>query len=800
MESYTRHIELLKGSDPFITMDNLDFNTRSYWDKRFETDWESNAGREQTLYFYNLVNNFFPKWLKDKLNDGIIFADVGCAEGDGVDYFSRAYPKSEFIGFDFSEIAINKAKDHYPNLKFVRSDIMDIEGAYDVVFSSNTLEHFVDPFLKIQYLFKLSHRYVVLLLPFQEYERFQEHFYTFDYNDFKVSFDNFKIVYSQEIDCKLTPNIFWPGKQILIIYANNKVLSEHPDITLRDYINVLSSNYDELFLKLQDTESQVKSQESELSGIHAMLEQKKDEILYKESINQKLATDIKELEKNYERIYEDYRILNNTCIEYMSKMRTLEKEINEHKKNIFNQNKQIEWLLNEKYKVDIELIKIKSTVIWKILSKVCAGFNKTRSLIKKVCQVYKRHGAMALAKKVNMKIKGKISGRNKGDELLLKLYSNIKEKVLSDGNKSIHIITSAFEFKELYNQRTINLAKYLSRDNDLVFFVVWQWNKEEIIPNQFKEVYPNIFQVPLFNFLEQLNCLDDFKGIGQKTAFLNLPSQNWNAAMFELKQQGFKVIYDIMDDWEQFFYAKQAPWYLKEAEESIIINADMVFAVSDVLTNKFSFLRKDIVTVGNGFYAELLGKGNINISLNKQSDSNCIKLGYFGHLTESWFDWEIIEKMLEQKNIQIEIIGYGASEETLENFKKFSNFNYVGTVEPNQLYKYVQNWDIGLIPFKETLLSLAVDPIKVYEYIYFGLKVIVTGMPHLKEYPYVYIYEDKANHSINDFICDVFQKQISEEVNEKRMDFLSNTNWESRFERMLKNPTNCYLEIFNYDK
>ncbi len=36
-----------------------------------------------------------------------------------------------------------------------------------------------------------------------------------------------------------------------------------------------------------------------------------------------------------------------------------------------------------------------------------------------------------------------------------------------------------------------------------------------------------------------------------------------------------------------------------------------------------------------------------------------------------------------------------------------------------------------MIPFKKTALSMAADPIKLYEYIYMGLPVVVTGISHI---------------------------------------------------------------------
>ena len=42
--------------------------------------------------------------------------------------------------------------------------------------------------------------------------------------------------------------------------------------------------------------------------------------------------------------------------------------------------------------------------------------------------------------------------------------------------KGLAIITSAMEFEEVYNQRTINLAKYYSENDYAVIYVTWQWD------------------------------------------------------------------------------------------------------------------------------------------------------------------------------------------------------------------------------------------------------------------------------------------------------------------------------------
>lgn len=93
-------------------------NSVDYWDNRFIHNWEENAGKLQTLYFYNIALQLIPDWMHVQLNSGITLADIGCAEGDGVDLFSKKYQKSNFVGLDFSKEAIKKPLNSFQIINF----------------------------------------------------------------------------------------------------------------------------------------------------------------------------------------------------------------------------------------------------------------------------------------------------------------------------------------------------------------------------------------------------------------------------------------------------------------------------------------------------------------------------------------------------------------------------------------------------------------------------------------------------------------------------------------------------------
>lgn len=78
--------------------------------------------------------------LPRRLTDGITVADVGCGQGHAVNLMGRAYPTSEFVGYDFEEDAIEAARTQaeewgLDNVRFEVCDVTDLSGTgpFDLV-------------------------------------------------------------------------------------------------------------------------------------------------------------------------------------------------------------------------------------------------------------------------------------------------------------------------------------------------------------------------------------------------------------------------------------------------------------------------------------------------------------------------------------------------------------------------------------------------------------------------------------------------------------------------------------------
>jgi len=339
--------------------------------------------------------------------------------------------------------------------------------------------------------------------------------------------------------------------------------------------------------------------------------------------------------------------------------------------------------------------------------------------------------------------------------------------------QKVVVVPCAFEFDEVVNQRPINAAKYFASEGYLVLFVAWQWSREEVLRKGRRKVWPNVYQIPQFEFIDSAAALP-MKRV-EALYLLTMPAPSLVELVPILRERGYSIVYDIMDDWEEFHNADQAPWYDQDIERNLVLQSDVVCAVTPVLIEKFADIRSDVLLIGNGYSPETLGVKFRGISGTSREAKTVI--GYFGHLTDSWFDWELVLQLAEEhREIQFEMIGYGEPEWVKIRVGEAQNIKLVGKVHPKELHGFVKTWKFGIIPFKEGGLARAVDPIKIYEYLYLGLPTFVTGIEHIQNYPMVF-FTNRAD------ALAAFDKFVASHAqNDERLDsFLKSTTWNARF-------------------
>ena len=106
-------------------------------------------------YIGNLLDSWIPSIengkIQQKLKEGIKVADVGCGYGISTVIMAKAFPNSNFIGFDFEKESIEKAnnlakQENLKNVKFETASASEFPGSnYDFITFFDCLHDMGDP-------------------------------------------------------------------------------------------------------------------------------------------------------------------------------------------------------------------------------------------------------------------------------------------------------------------------------------------------------------------------------------------------------------------------------------------------------------------------------------------------------------------------------------------------------------------------------------------------------------------------------------------------------------------------------
>lgn len=199
-------------------------NSREWWEEYFVEDWDAYGGSEQTRYFMQRVLTELPapdvEFLRSK---PLTILDWGCAFGEGVELLARAFPQSRVVGLDFASTAIDQARQRHADREFIFSADGEIPGKFDVIVTSNCLEHLEFPLERMKAHLRSCEKMYIALVPFNEFPLSEYHRSQFKEESFPNYLGSFVRIVVKRIDAD---EAYWNGMQLLVIYGSQSYVRE----------------------------------------------------------------------------------------------------------------------------------------------------------------------------------------------------------------------------------------------------------------------------------------------------------------------------------------------------------------------------------------------------------------------------------------------------------------------------------------------------------------------------------------------------------------------------------------------
>ena len=824
----------------------MNINSKEYWDNRFNTDWLDYAGDRQTIFFANILCEMLPQNLVTEIRENeYSVCDMGCALGEGESIFCRKL-SVDVEGMDFSESAIEKATETYPEHKFWVGDLknLDKDRKYDVIICSNVLEHFVNPWKIVKNLAEVANKYLILMFPYKEKLKIDEHMYHFSENVIPIKIGTFTLVYEDTVDGKNIPDSLYPDQQILLVYkkdCNNMVflsdvvrgVVESKEREKEEYFNQkiekiessfedqkekMESNFEDQKEKMESNfedqkekmkycfEDKIEKMEQE--KIDAKLELKKLLIEKNnlESENKKLTDNLRKKEEIIERISH----LENGNSSMANEIEGLN-QILAQKENIILAARSL--CLNINSKTSYKLLCVFSRFIKQFIlgsleeKRKFLGICK-RSITRESSEFSKNDGYNMLLNIVNVLDSTDNSLMVEAKDKKNDISTNILQNTCSeqDSNlinpdaidlctkkclgqkyeKSDVLIFSVIDYDFRY-QRPQHFASRFAENGHRVFYI----NANFVNPDNVKEIAENLYTVNFFNencnaiyfaseskdfepwFKKKIDQLINLYAIEDAMIVLDYP--NWiKGAEYIRETYGFKITVDYMDDFTGFLGTTTNT--LKDNCVHMLKNSDMVVASSKFLCDIATKYAKNLRVVRNGTEVEHFYK-----ALQLETHKERPVVGYYGAVSH-WFAWEKVCYIA--KNLpDVDIVIIGEVTEHREKLEKYKNIKLLGEKNYAELPEHLAYFDVCLIPFDtSTDLIKATNPVKFYEYLSAGKRVVATEIPELEPYRDEYVYMSNDDEQFLEYVKLCLSHKDTLKDKSECVAFAKENDWQKRYE------------------
>lgn len=714
--------------------DTDSINSESYWNARFTKDWEACDGPRQSRFFARIAIEHLPLWLMEELHrQSLTLVDWGCAQGDGADVWAGYIDATQIAGVDFSAAAIAQAARRYPAIRFINADWLadgDDQEIFDVVFSSNTLEHFNQPYDVLNSLCIHAKKALVLALPYKELERINEHFFSFLPENIPLQLANgFRLIWSRVVDCRLLPDTLWGGDQIILIYAD--------------------TNWsDSLKLTLSDCHIAQNDMATEIAQLHIIQKERDGQIA---RLNQEVRERDERIASHDQAVNEQVVRFNQFVTERDNQIVSLNRAVGERDAQLVEMARIVDaYKYSRSWRITAPLRWLgafvrqggnaltlnsnaqpnSSMTLWR---------RRVRSMRSRYKQGVQRHGYL---RSVPLAIRAFTTSffswvdkriEHRSYEQKLKLLRNIitEHRGFID---LFHVpmgwdtpLFQRFQHMSLQAAQLGGLALYgghLQVDKDLFVFrcaegnvIVFDALDDQVVQCVFdamKQVdYPKILR---------LQSIDLATRIDDVERFLN---------------DGIKVVYEYIDEISEEitgsipgFVIARHKWLLQDPRILVVATSDKLF--SEVCMNREGGCILSTNGVDLGHWRQKVAHAPTDME--PAINAGRTVVGYHGALA-NWIDYELLRKIADSGNYELVLIGYEHDSSLAESkIVEHPHVHFLGSKSYFVLNQYAVFYDVGILPFKRYALTESVSPVKLFEYMAAEKPVVTTDLRECSKY------------------------------------------------------------------
>jgi len=233
-------------------------------------------------------------------------------------------------------------------------------------------------------------------------------------------------------------------------------------------------------------------------------------------------------------------------------------------------------------------------------------------------------------------------------------------------------------------------------------------------------------------------------------------------AMLTTLQGTWTVVYDCLDDWEEFANRSHFGGMI-DVEHYMVRVSDHMTATARGLVEKW---QPERTAAGNNAIGHIPNSTMMTVlpwSAGRRS-ADCVGVGWWADV---WVEWEYVRALCDA-GLTVRLIGKPPQKDRLQ----YANLEWCGMLPWRQCMGLLSQAKVGIVPFRQMPLVDVVDPVKYYDYLAAGLPTVASHMPELEGRPFATVA-----HSREEFV-ELVRQALEGDVDRKaiRREAERNTN------------------------
>ncbi|MFV1979546.1 MAG: glycosyltransferase [Rhodothermia bacterium] len=247
----------------------------------------------------------------------------------------------------------------------------------------------------------------------------------------------------------------------------------------------------------------------------------------------------------------------------------------------------------------------------------------------------------------------------------------------------------------------------------------------------------------------------------------------WPVAGLLKESFGWPLIYDRMDLHEGF---ATSPRDINELENRLLAAAELVTFTSQALQPEADLTTARVLRLPNAC------EPHCWITADPADETDGLPrpiVGYFGAISD-WFDVELVVRVAVARPAWTFVLVGSTWGVDVTRLQQLSNVHLLGERPCQDLPSLGAAFDVGIIPFRNTPLTKATDPVKLYEMLALGLDVVATPLPELSKLGNELVHLAEGAEGFVEEIERCLRNRPAPELVARRRAFATENSWGAR--------------------